>query len=441
MDRFLEKVSNTIDKFNMTDKSERLLACLSGGADSVALLLCLHGLGYDVVACHVNHHLRGEESDRDERFCRELCEKLGIELSVFHADVKKYCSENSLSTEEGARILRYRFFDSMNVDKICTAHSLSDCLETTLFNLSRGTGLKGLSGIPPVRDNIIRPLIECSREEIEDFLEKRGQSYVTDSTNLSDEYSRNKIRHLVVPQLKVLNGALMQSYSKTAERIRTDCDFLEGEADRAFEKCRLEKGYDAESLKKLHESIRRRTVMRILGREGVKVAQDMIEEVDRIICGGGRVNVKGGLHAVCSKGILTFAQGEQLVRKAFESVIINGDGEYIYRGRRITVKLQPLNENFANVHKKFANCCLDYDKIKGEIAVGGRLEGDKIRLVNRDFDSDVRKLINKGFRLQDRNSAVLLRDEDGVVFVEGVGAADRVKITAQTHKLFTFEIS
>ena len=106
MNNFLVKVASTIEKFNMANKSERLLVCLSGGADSVTLLLCLYELGYDVCACHVNHHLRGEESDRDQHFCEKLCEKLGVELKVFHADVVGYCKEHSVSTEEGARKLR-----------------------------------------------------------------------------------------------------------------------------------------------------------------------------------------------------------------------------------------------------------------------------------------------------------------------------------------------
>lgn len=109
MNNFLKKVASTIEKFNMANKSERLLVCLSGGADSVTLLLCLYELGYDVCACHVNHHLRGEESDRDQHFCEKLCEKLGVELKVFHADVVGYCKEHSVSTEEGARKLRYDF--------------------------------------------------------------------------------------------------------------------------------------------------------------------------------------------------------------------------------------------------------------------------------------------------------------------------------------------
>ena len=184
------KVERTIRKFHMAVKGERLLVGLSGGADSAALLLCLNELGYDVSACHVNHCIRGEEADRDQHFCERLCEGLGIGITVRRVDVPAYCRANPVSEEEGARLLRYNALQEISADKICTAHNLDDCLETTLFNLARGSGLKGIASIPPVRGNIIRPLIECSREEIEAYLAERGQNFVTDSTNLLDEYSR-----------------------------------------------------------------------------------------------------------------------------------------------------------------------------------------------------------------------------------------------------------
>ena len=211
MDNMLNKVLDTIKEFDMFKKSERLLVCLSGGADSVSLLLCLNELGYDVCACHVNHQLRGRESERDQQFCEELCKKLNIELSVHRIDVTAFCKENAVSIEEGARELRYRIFDSIKADKICTAHTLSDCIETTVFNLARGTGLKGLCSIPPKRDRIVRPLINCTREEIIDYLKAKGQDFVTDSTNLTDEYTRNKVRHNIIPQLLRINPSLMKS--------------------------------------------------------------------------------------------------------------------------------------------------------------------------------------------------------------------------------------
>ena len=215
----LEKVKKTINEYNMINEGETVLCCLSGGADSVTLVLCLRELGVNIRACHVNHNLRGEESDRDEQFCRKLCKDLGVPLDVLSVDVRGYCEKNSCSVEEGARRIRYDYFESLSANKIATAHTLSDSLETALFNLARGSGAKGLCGIPPVRGRIIRPLIACTRGEVESFLEERDQSFVTDSTNLLDDHSRNSIRHSVVPVLKKLNPAAEQAFYRLSRSL------------------------------------------------------------------------------------------------------------------------------------------------------------------------------------------------------------------------------
>ena len=147
----ISKVRDTISEYDMISYGENVLVGLSGGADSVCLLLCLMELGINISAFHVNHNLRGEESLRDKRFCVSLCEKLGVKIYTADIDVTGYCEKNHLSIEEGARELRYRELMSIGADKIATAHNINDCLETTVFNLARGTGLKGLCSIPPKR--------------------------------------------------------------------------------------------------------------------------------------------------------------------------------------------------------------------------------------------------------------------------------------------------
>ena len=185
MDKFLRKIQQTIAEYGMLKPGEPVLVALSGGADSVALLLSLRELGYPVRACHLHHGLRGGEADRDERFCRELCAQKGVRLSVRRVDAAAYARETHESVETAARALRYAFFrETAGGSKTATAHTADDNLETMLFHLARGTGLDGLAGIPPVRDGIVRPLITCTREEVEAFLAARGQGFVTDSTNL-----------------------------------------------------------------------------------------------------------------------------------------------------------------------------------------------------------------------------------------------------------------
>ena len=196
-------VLKAIKQFSMLEKSHNVTVALSGGADSVSLLHILYELrdelGITLSAAHLNHMIRGDEALRDENFARQECEKLGIPFFCERADVPKYAKEHRVSTELAAREIRYEFLSNVSDGLIATAHTASDNIETIIFNLARGTGLKGLCGIPPVRENIIRPLIFCTREEIEAYCSANRLSYVTDSTNLSDDYSRNKIRHTIVP--------------------------------------------------------------------------------------------------------------------------------------------------------------------------------------------------------------------------------------------------
>lgn len=436
----VQRVGRTIEKYHMAHKGERLLVGLSGGADSAALLLCLHELGYDICACHVNHCIRGEEADRDQHFCEELCRSLGIEITVKRVDVPAYCRVNPVSEEEGARMLRYKALQGIAADKICTAHNLDDCLETTLFNLARGSGLKGIASIPPVRDNIIRPLIECSRADIEDYLAEKGQNFVTDSTNLLDEYSRNKLRHKVVPVLRELNPSLMDTFAKTLGFLREDSAFLEKLADEAFEKVNRGDGYSCKLIRELDYPVRRRVIMRILAKYDIEVGQDKIEIIEKLINEGGKANVKAKCFAYTKSGtlyIFTEKDGENILQdevKVVPESIIN------WQGRSVSFKLVKNDGKFENVNKMFANSCLDYDKIKGVIVLRKRRAGDRIRLVNRQHSSDVRVLMKQGFPVHKRDSAVILADDEGIVLAETFGAADRVRIDSDTKRVLIFEV-
>lgn len=437
---FLEKVSSTIKKFNMFSKSECLLVCLSGGADSTALLLCLYGLGYNIKACHIDHCLRGKESDRDREFCIELCRKYNIPIEVRRFDVLKFCNENGFSVEEGARKLRYQAFGEIECDKICTAHTLSDCLETTVFNLARGTGLKGLTAVPPVRDKIVRPLIECSREDVEIYLKDISQDFVTDSSNLKDEYSRNKIRHKIVPIMKEINSSVMKTYANTLDFLRADNDYLENTANEELEKCRCKNGFLCGRILSLSESIRRRIFISILKENDVEPSAEKIVRLENLAAHGGKINIKSNLFVIVSDDIMFFEKiSKSNIVQNYE-VIVDKLGEYEYMGRKVLFQMEKNFEIIGNVHKKFANCCLDYDKIKGEIIIRKRFPGDKIKLCERDFTSDVRKIVNKNFKAEERDKIILLSDDDGVVFVEGAGAAERVKIDKNTKKILWFKV-
>lgn len=219
-------------------QGKTVLVALSGGRDSVALLCALMELskeeGFAVVAAHYNHHLR-KTAGRDEDFVRSFCAGRGIPLAVGGGDVAAFAREMGLSTEEAARTLRYRFLEEtaeqMGADFIATAHHAGDNAETVLMNLLRGTGLRGLGGIPPVRGRIIRPLLAVSRDEINNYMEKNALPYVEDETNARTVYTRNRLRHELLPLLEEISPGSTGRIALAAERLRQDEDFLRQQAE------------------------------------------------------------------------------------------------------------------------------------------------------------------------------------------------------------------
>ena len=217
------KVERYINKHKLLNPNELYIVALSGGADSVALLLLLKNAGFNVHAAHCNFRLRGAESDRDEVFCVELCHRLGVELHRVHFDTREYAELHKVSIEMSARELRYKWFEQLREDigaaGICVAHHRDDSVETVILNMVRGTGVHGLVGIRPRNGYILRPLLCVSRDEIEGFLTSCGQKYITDSTNLEDEATRNKVRHHIIPELQQLNGKALENIRRMTERM------------------------------------------------------------------------------------------------------------------------------------------------------------------------------------------------------------------------------
>lgn len=219
----LNKVKDYIRKHKLLNDNDLYIVALSGGADSVALLLLLDEMGYNIHAAHCNFHLRGEESDRDELFCESLCQQKSIPFHRIHFDTLTYAETHKVSVEMAARELRYHYFEELRSDigatGVCVAHHQDDSVETVLLNLIRGTGLRGLTGIQCRNGHILRPLLCVSRKEIESYLQTKDQSYVIDSTNLEDDMLRNKVRLKVVPLLQELNPAVTENILRTSENL------------------------------------------------------------------------------------------------------------------------------------------------------------------------------------------------------------------------------
>lgn len=205
------------------DKEKKYIVALSGGADSVCLLLKMLDEGRHVEAAHCNFHLRGAESDRDESFVVSLCSRLGVPLHRAHFDTREYASLHKVSIEMAARTLRYDYFEKLRIDigaeAILVAHHRDDNVETVLMNMVRGTGIRGVAGIRPRNGHILRPLLDIGRSDIEAYLRERGETYVTDSTNLEDEATRNKFRLNVVPLLRTINPRASENIHSTSKHL------------------------------------------------------------------------------------------------------------------------------------------------------------------------------------------------------------------------------
>ncbi|MBR6337121.1 MAG: tRNA lysidine(34) synthetase TilS [Ruminococcus sp.] len=436
------KVKETISRYELISEGERVLVGLSGGADSVCLLLCLKELGINVSAFHVNHNLRGEESIRDKDFCIALCERLGIKIYTADIDVKGYCEKNHLSIEEGARELRYKELMSIKADKIATAHNINDCLETTIFNLARGTGLKGLCSIPPKRDNIVRPLIECTREEIEGFLASKGQDFVTDSTNLEDEYTRNKIRHNVIPVLMGINSSLYASYSETREHLTNDEMYLEQQANELLSGAYVsEKTYDAGVLGS-NKHLMPHVISGLLKENGIEVSALRTKMTTETIQNGGKYNICGGIYVVCDgKTLRLLSENESVKCEDFAEQITGIPSESLFFGKRVTLIKQEDFEFKKGIHKEYKGNIIDADKLSGGIILRNRRNGDKIALAGRGFTSKLKVLFNEKIPLEERGIIALLCDDKGIFFVEGFGVDERVKVDESTKSIIIIAIS
>lgn len=441
-----EKVFAFIKKEHLLSGGDTVVCGLSGGADSVGLLLALYELrdrlDITVEALHVNHCLRGAESDRDEEFCRSLCERLGVPFSAFRVDVKVYAQENSLSDEEAARKLRYGVFAENSVGKkIATAHNANDNLETVILNLARGSALKGMAGIPVKRGNIVRPLLTVSRQEIEEHLKKVGQDFVTDSTNLSDDYTRNKIRHKILPLLQEVNSSAVATSVRSIGAMRSENELIEELTDEAERQYR--QGNTFSGLENAHSVVRRRCLARLLSENSLPYSADRLEEAERIAVKGGKLNISGNTYFVsdghcASLTAIENKGGTELIEKELKM------GEnVIFPDRSLFCQVVECDDlkKFTAVHKMLTFYVLDYDKIVGRVVVRNRRFGDKIQLRGRNFTSSVKKLINENVPSELRSTLHFIEDSQGTVFAERIGIAQRVAPNMGTRRYLMISVN
>ncbi len=440
------KALRLVSEYNILKKGDRVLVGLSGGADSVALLLFLkeysETVPIEVSACHINHGLRGEEAYRDEKFCVELCERLSVKLSVRRISVADIAREKGISEELAGREERYRIFSeiaSQTGALIAVAHNMDDLAETVVFNMVRGSALSGICSLKPKRDNIIRPLLSSKREDIERYLSEKGEGFVTDSTNLSDDYTRNKIRHGVVPKLKEINAkALEHIYSLSMSAAEDDL-FLDEEAEKVYKKLCQKGVLDREALE-LPAALKNRVVMRFLEENGCEKSRLNVEEICSLSEDKRKVNLSGNLFfELRGEGISAFetASGEKIMKTLLTF------GENDLSGMKITISSVDLkakkgyNKGCGFDKKRIV---IDRAKAVGDIFVRSREEGDYFKAVGRGVGKSLKKLfIEEKIPKEKRGSLPVFADEKGIIGVFSFGADERVSPDENTGEVLIIE--
>ena len=489
MNEIIDKIYRYIEQNNMLTDCERVVIGLSGGADSVCLLMVLKGyiekkhLQTELCAVHVNHGIRQEAGD-DEEFARALCERMGVSFTAYHIDAIELAKQLGMSVEEAGRKERYRIFNEecqgCNA-RIAVAHHMNDQAETVLMNLARGTSLKGIGGIRPVRDNIIRPLLSVTRAEVEAVLKEYGQNYVTDTTNLCNDYTRNSLRNVVIPYMtEKVNAHTVENIANAAEELQKNFDFIEAEADKAYEKHVPKETTDKRDtvvlrlcgteFAVLHEVIRKRVIYRAVyaltqtAKDIYKVHVNAVDELvakpvgsSADICYGLRA-VKGYDDIIISRknmdaasenlsGIrgLTGAELERL--KSGEAVTITQNIYYDDNGapelKQVRVKLQ-LHSNYEK-NRNYANSCyaksFDYDKIQGKLCIRSRVDGDRI-VVNRagTWRKLKKEFIDRKVPADMRDNVLIISDDSGVLWAVGVRRSECALIDDETKNVLEITI-
>lgn len=444
-----------VSKYNMLAKGDKVIVGVSGGADSVCLLLVLHSMAteleLELTAVHVNHGLRGKDADDDEEFTLSLCRKLGVGCRSFHYDVAAMAKERHLTTEEAGRLCRREAFESvakeLSANKIATAHHLNDNCETVLFNLIRGSGITGLVGIRPVRGMYIRPLIETSREEIEEYLKARGVTWCTDKTNNQTVYSRNKIRLELLPYIKQnMNPSVEDALGRLSAICADDLDFIEGAARSSLADCTVSKNgqcflLNKEGFNALHVTVRRTIIRIILDELAIPLKDVHLVHIDNCLKmlaqseSGAFTNV-GRCRVSLEHDNIRFSQGDDAVGD-YEYTLPIGGSIFIpqINATVSAARVEQMGEPSAN------RIYISGDDVTGDITVRNRRSGDRFSPLGMAGSKKLKEyFIDRKIPLSARNIVPIFVNNNRVIWVGGHVMSEQFKICHGTQRIIMLEI-
>lgn len=446
-----ETVLNNIIEYDLISKGDNIIAGVSGGLDSMALLMVLYHLkeelDFNIIVCHVNHGVR-EEAVENQEFVRKVSQHLGLEFHTRNVDMVSYGKEKGITAEEAGRDLRYGFFREVIKEigrgKIAVAHNKNDQAETLLQRLMRGTGLHGLQGMEFKSVDIIRPILNVSRKEIEDYLHKNNIEYVVDKTNLLPIYSRNKVRLELIPYIEEnFNPNIINTLWRTSKTAEIDSSYLDEVSLETYNGIvKKEDTYkivlDGQKFKKIHPSIQNRiirlTIQRLIqsiqgiSEYHIKSIVDIFKELQT----GKQMHLPNELMARVSYNDLIIEKGKRLESKDYEFGLSMGINRIEEIGLEIEIKIADKLEYKKNSSIKY----IDYDKIKGNLSIRNRRNGDRIMPLGMKGSKKIKDyFIDKKIPREDRDKVPLLVDEEDIIWILGHSISELYKVSESTKKV------
>lgn len=456
MKKFLSNIYSYICEHNMIEPSDRIVVGLSGGADSVCLLVALSelsdrlGISCDgIFAVHINHMIRGTEADGDEAFAKALCDRLGITFISYRKDIKSYAAELGCTVEEAGRKYRYKCFDDVsekyNCNRTAVAHNKNDLAETVVFNMLRGSGLKGMSGIQPVRGNIIRPLLDVTRQQIEEYLSDCNQSYRNDSTNDTLDYDRNKIRHVILPAMQEVNSSAVRHICQMAEEAKNSYSFIHHKALEKYDGYVEDDDFgrtitlDVNSIYKYNPVLQEHVIHEAIG-DVAGIKKDITRRHIMAVVGllyqdtGKVVELPYGIRARRSYEKLIITNKQETASDYY--IDITDEGVYnIPEWGSIEISFISNNTGI-EVSKKVYTKMADYGKMKDNLCIRTPEDGDYITI---DSNGNTKKLsrvfIDNKIDREKRADWPVLACGHEIVWVLGVRYSESYKIDKETTKI------